>query len=458
MISWCKGCGRYGAPPHQWVVAQLESRELLAYCLKRVKNLNKVRLVDAGFVYTEPHSKRLKVKLKVQKEVFVNTILEQTFIVEYVVQYEFCPDCHKQATPNTWVAVVQARQKVTHKRTFLYLEQVILKYNMQGQCLNIKQCSNGLDFFFAKKSAAVKFTEFLGNIVPIRVKTSEQLISRDEQNSVCNYKYTYSVELVPICREDLLYLPKGVAMSLGHISQLVLCRRVTTNIQIIDPYMMKTGDLQGAVYWREPFAAMASGTQMVEFVVIDIMPYGPIMGTMRMADVAVVRSSDFGRNDQQFIGKTHLGNILKVGDAVLGYDLSSLNFNSHELEIAGNVHLPDFILVKKHYSHRRSKRRHWKLQDLPKEETEGFKRKEVDMKDTEDYEYFLRELEEDKELRVNVNLYKDANTGMATATEDEMTDAELEDAPQVPLEELLDSLTIQDTEMAGNDSVPGLGF
>lgn len=31
--------------------------------------LLKVRLVDAAFVWTEPHSKRLKVKLTIQKEV-----------------------------------------------------------------------------------------------------------------------------------------------------------------------------------------------------------------------------------------------------------------------------------------------------------------------------------------------------------------------------------------------------
>lgn len=31
--------------------------------------LLKVRLVDAGFVWTEHHSKRLKVKLTIQKEV-----------------------------------------------------------------------------------------------------------------------------------------------------------------------------------------------------------------------------------------------------------------------------------------------------------------------------------------------------------------------------------------------------
>ena len=31
--------------------------------------LSKVKLVDAGFIWTEPHSKRLKTKLTIQKEV-----------------------------------------------------------------------------------------------------------------------------------------------------------------------------------------------------------------------------------------------------------------------------------------------------------------------------------------------------------------------------------------------------
>jgi nonsense-mediated mRNA decay protein 3 len=52
------------------VSCSLESRELLAICLKRLKGLSKVHLVDAGFVWTEPHSKRIKVKLTIQKEVY----------------------------------------------------------------------------------------------------------------------------------------------------------------------------------------------------------------------------------------------------------------------------------------------------------------------------------------------------------------------------------------------------
>ncbi len=41
-----------------------------------------VKLVDAGFLWTEPHSKRLKVKLTIQAEVFNGAILQQTFVVE----------------------------------------------------------------------------------------------------------------------------------------------------------------------------------------------------------------------------------------------------------------------------------------------------------------------------------------------------------------------------------------
>ena len=56
-------------PPNHWVQVQLESKELLSVCLKRVKGLNKVKLIDAGFIWTEPHSRQLKVKVTIQKEV-----------------------------------------------------------------------------------------------------------------------------------------------------------------------------------------------------------------------------------------------------------------------------------------------------------------------------------------------------------------------------------------------------
>ena len=38
-ILWCKDCNRYLQPPKHWVRAELESKELLTFCLKRIKGL-----------------------------------------------------------------------------------------------------------------------------------------------------------------------------------------------------------------------------------------------------------------------------------------------------------------------------------------------------------------------------------------------------------------------------------
>lgn len=39
-------------------------------------------------------------------------ILQQVFVVEFVVQYQMCDDCHRVEAKDFWKAVVQVRQKV----------------------------------------------------------------------------------------------------------------------------------------------------------------------------------------------------------------------------------------------------------------------------------------------------------------------------------------------------------
>jgi nonsense-mediated mRNA decay protein 3 len=63
-----------------------------------------VRLIDASFIWTEPHSKRLKMKLTIQKEVFAATILQQIFQIEAVVAGLQCNDCTRIMAQNTWKA------------------------------------------------------------------------------------------------------------------------------------------------------------------------------------------------------------------------------------------------------------------------------------------------------------------------------------------------------------------
>jgi nonsense-mediated mRNA decay protein 3 len=101
-------------------------------------------------------------------QVFTSTILQQIFQVEYLVQHGQCPDCTKLAAKNTWKALVQVRQKVPHKRTFLFLEQLILKHGAQKDTISVKEVKDGLDFFYAQRSHAIRMVEFLAGVVPVK--------------------------------------------------------------------------------------------------------------------------------------------------------------------------------------------------------------------------------------------------------------------------------------------------
>lgn len=128
------------AAPSSWVTATLESRELLALCLKKL-SLNRTRIIDASFIWTEPHSRRVRVKLTVQAAVAEDKVMQQTLEIMYgksifvisfhfislpnfpsysavqciltldvVVAYQQCPECAKSYTANVWRASVQVRQ------------------------------------------------------------------------------------------------------------------------------------------------------------------------------------------------------------------------------------------------------------------------------------------------------------------------------------------------------------
>jgi nonsense-mediated mRNA decay protein 3 len=176
----------------------------------------------------------------------------------------------------------------------------------------------------------------------------------------------------------------------------------------------------------------------VEFIVLDIEPSGPVRGRFVLADAQVARAGAFvshGEEDMESEGtiakmfhtRTHLGAILQPGDTALGYHLSSANYNSDEFTELSPDRIPDVILVKKTYPARRkkSKARAWRLKTMAKEieEDETIERKGIvgkqggrdQKKVDQDYELFLRDIEEDAEMRAAVNLFKVAGAGSGLA-------------------------------------------
>ena len=178
ILQHCRECNRYLRPP--WVTAELESAELLTLCLKNIKGLKSVKLLDAAFIWTEPHSRRIKVKLTVQKEVHTNTMLQQQFGVEFVVHNLQCDDCKVSYTPHTWVSQVQVRQRVKHKRTFLYLEQLIMKHNAHEKSIGIVEMHDGIDFQFKQDSHSKRLISFILNHFIAKHQSNKKLVSHNE--------------------------------------------------------------------------------------------------------------------------------------------------------------------------------------------------------------------------------------------------------------------------------------
>jgi len=327
----------------------------------------------------------------------------------------------------------------------------MLKHNAHRDATNIKETKDGLDFFFSQRNHAQRMIDFLTAVAPVRTKKSEELISQDIHTSTKSFKFTFSVELIPICKDDLICLPSKLAMSIGNISSLVLCQKVANSLHILDPNTLQTAEVATPIYWRTPFPTLADSQDLVEFVVLDIEPLGRVKGKYILSDVQVARASDMGRNDTSYLVRSHLGGILHPGDSVLGYHLTAANYNDPNFEDLQRKHserIPEVVLVKKFYPRKKKhKNRNWKLRRMEKDQGELLPKKADQDKAERDYEMFLRDVEEDVELRDALTLYKntrktggDRMVGVETnkMDEDESEEEESEGLPQISMEELLD--------------------
>lgn len=503
---------------------ELESRELMALCLTNVSGLKKrkndksgnhgrIRLVDAAWVWTEPHSMRLKVRMTIQREVESpsggaggGTILQQSFVVTFVVRNQQCVECQASFRQGSWKSLVQVRQRVGHKRTFLYLEQLMLRHGAHRGCLSIETFKDGMDFYFPDKGKAARFISFLEDVAPMKVKSSKKLIGTDDKSNVSNYKYTSLVEICTLCKDDLLYLPKKLATHIGNISRLVLVKNISNVIQVIDPLTGQTASIESDAYWRDPFRPIvtAARTRLMRYVVLGKEPVHLERNASRrgvgrkqrskLASISAARESDLGTNDSQIEERSHLGYLMKGGDVCLGYDMRECQLADDDAEDARSAgKFPDVVFVRKLYGgvatgeSDAARKRMFALKrlDIKKGDEEGGgggggrrkkkKAKNEDEMENVDEEDFLQELEADREMRTRIKVYK-SQIAVSKKTDDEdgegddggNDDEEDEDDQKITLDELLDNLVLDskpddskgedDAAMAEEGIVPGLAL
>ncbi|KAK2496800.1 hypothetical protein MC885_012497 [Smutsia gigantea] len=257
-ISFPKQCQRYFQPPGTWIQCALESRKLLALCLKKIK---------------APLSKTLQ------------------------------------------------------NKTFYYLDQLILKYGMYQNTLRIKEIHDGLDFYYSSKQHAQKMIQGLTEV------------SQDIHNNTYNYKSTFSVEIVPVCKDNGVCLSPKLAQSLGNMNQICVCIRVTSASHLIDPNTLQVADIDRSIFWSHPFNSLCHPKQLEEFILMDCSIVRDLKcsaGTgitskkHTLGEVWVRKTSETNTNKQYFC-RTHLGHLLNPGDLVLEFDLANCNLNDEHV-------------------------------------------------------------------------------------------------------------------------------
>jgi nonsense-mediated mRNA decay protein 3 len=311
----------------------------------------------------------------------------------------------------------------------------------------------GIDFYFDKKDDAVKFVDFLQSVIPCRYIPSQQLISHDTHSNTYKYKYTYSVEVVPVCKDDIMCLPNSLAKYLGNIGQICICLRITNNVFLIDPFTLKTAELNEQYYFRNTFKPFATSRQLTNYTVMEIEPiYEKEMQydqhinrnystKHELADIWLIKTSELGKHENYVHTKTHLGLQLNVGDMVLGFDVANSNINddNYESYSASNKILPDVIVVKKFYVDRaaRNARRKWKLRRI-KLDTGS-----IGTTVNNDFNDFMNDMEEDEELRANINIYKNPDYKGEEFEDD--------DLPTISVNEMLDEMN-ENSKNEANES------
>ena len=442
IIHFCKNCNRYLRPP--WIKCEKESQDMMNLCLSKIKGLNKIKIIDSSFIWTEPHSKLIKIKITIQKE--IDKVLASTsFIVEFKEEWIQCEDCAKTFTPHIWKSSVQIRQKVDHKRTFLYLEQLILKHKTYTKAISIKEQSEGVDFYFSNKSQGNSFSSFIQSCLPCKTKQSRQLISVDEKSNVAEYKDTILIEIAPVCQDDLIILNEEQYKKLGGIGPILLCFKQANTLHFIDPISFEMKELDSNTYWRYELKSYVNRSCMSEFLILSCeeeINYKKLSNENSKMDIDNINKSNnkgknnensiyenihqnkinekkfkivnvkciknLSKNDDEIVEiRTFLGRKMHPGDIYLGYDLREINL-SEDLELnlkKKTEKIPDVILVKKKY---KNYRRIFKLKHLNMEVDERNQkdknRKNQRKKDEED---FMEEIGENKELREEIDLYRD---------------------------------------------------
>ncbi|GER53251.1 60S ribosomal export protein NMD3 [Striga asiatica] len=339
-LAFCPLCDSYKHPP-SWAPTNLQPNELLSFLVKNLRGPSGARLVHSEFIWADyPLPRSVRVRFTFRKE-GLDGLTVQACTVRYEVHEEACWPCLRARLDQNGLSGL-VHIATQGPKTLLSLEPLL---DAERRAAAVERWEGRATFLFEKRADAQDLVARLRGSALARVVRDELYASRVKITEMPLLVYAASVEVSSIRVGDLVCLPTGTSARFGNLGPFVICDEVGgDSVAFLDPLDSRRGFLDADKYWRLPFRAVMSREDLVEYVVLEVEDvFMDYRSRKYVAEVRVAPFSGSGEIEMSFDVKTHLGNDLKEGDYVLGYDL----LGAGVLDRYRGVDVPNVVLVRK---------------------------------------------------------------------------------------------------------------
>lgn len=110
-----------------------------------------------------------------------------------------------------------------------------------------------MEWIFIFVMLNMKFNDLIMKIAPIHKKVSKKLISSDVKNNTQFFQSSFSLEIIPICKDDLILLPMKFPIK---FNGFLLVDRITTIISLIDPFTLQSFEFNSDKFFKNSFLSI----------------------------------------------------------------------------------------------------------------------------------------------------------------------------------------------------------
>ncbi|PNX54805.1 60S ribosomal export protein NMD3 [Trifolium pratense] len=149
-----------------------------------------------------------------------------------------------------WRAVVEvSQQHASYLRTFFRLQKIIdMKHPDRGvRRIKYNNDQQVFSFYFRNLPCAVSFAQLINRKLPVNARHDKFPL----HIQICDNRYAISLQIVPICCADLIFLPHN--NNIDNIGPIVICTKVVTTITLLDPLTLRQCYIDAGQYWKAPF-------------------------------------------------------------------------------------------------------------------------------------------------------------------------------------------------------------